>query len=661
MKRARAMLRLLSLPFFAIIFSQQLCAQEASAPSSSEGESVAVESDHAPSATVLRSVVRRVLMDVTVFDKDAKPVPELKRDDFLLYEDGQLREIRSLSETRAPKAEELTPQYTPPQGFFTNATRTPITAPITVIYLDLLHMDMKEQMRALQQAKLFVRAAPVGSKLVLFTLKDEFRMLQGVTGDKALLQARLNSQLAWPYFTKFRPDVESDYLRMARLTQDGWAQMARYLASMPERKNVLWLAVNFTGEASRSMQSLFGASSGATMRGQQTGMGESEGSLKVASVKSVASATRSAIDNAIIKSGAQTINELAISKVALYPINVQGLSAPGEADLPGQEAKLSWGVGHMSAAMQAQVDEGGQQIDSASSGKMKYDAEGDFEQADHMTEVAEQTGGRSLGVSNRPALAMMQAQREGSNFYTLSYEPLPLAAGSEPVARQVRIRVRRKDVELHYRRSYLASDASAEPAAAVLTDYQKQTQFGMEPAHEVVIFAKLTPTDAPRMATPEEMRRLESFQAERGALEDKMALYYHQLERCRRKKNCAPIEEPHLPPVELAPHQLEIRLPLEPLQLQAVNGVRQLTLEYIVHVFDGEGKKLTGGEARLAIRFTDAQYEALKAKGYTMRQTIDLPPGSEVLRLTLRDAASGKVGSIELPAAPKPNATPASK
>src|SRR5437762_13985249 len=84
-----------------------------------------------PPAPTIRVTTRMVLVDVVVTDKQGKPVPGLRAEDFTLEEKGKTQKIATFTTTsEAPSAEPL------PPGIYSNRAqyRSP-SGPITVLLL----------------------------------------------------------------------------------------------------------------------------------------------------------------------------------------------------------------------------------------------------------------------------------------------------------------------------------------------------------------------------------------------------------------------------------------------------------------------------------------------------------------------------------------------
>jgi hypothetical protein len=96
------------------------------------------------------------------------------------------------------------------------------------------------------------------------------------------------------------------------------------------------------------------------------------------------------------------------------------------------------------------------------------------------------------------------------------------------------------------------------------------------------------------------------------------------------------------------PHELELKnLP---------DGRQQAELEVTQAVYDPTAKRVNFSDAGLEVTLTAEQVARDMQDGMRVRQEIDVPAGNVSLRVGVRDATSGRIGTIEIPlAAPRVN------
>ena len=229
----------------------------------------------------LHSGTQLVVVDVVVTDKNQKPVHGLKASDFTLTEENVPQVVKHFEEHTALTAADATrfpslPKF--PPGIFTNYTPQPVNGAVNLLLLDALNTPLKDQFYVRQQLLAYLNATPPGTRIAIFGLTSQLTILQGFTSDPAILKAVTSSK-----FGKNSPllpdsvggngiqgttaddmeDMGADANTVANLRQfdaqqqsfqlqvrvkytlDAMNQLARYLSSIPGRKNLIWFSGSF--------------------------------------------------------------------------------------------------------------------------------------------------------------------------------------------------------------------------------------------------------------------------------------------------------------------------------------------------------------------------------------------------------------------------------
>jgi VWFA-related protein len=234
--------------------------------------------DTQPTVT-LRSNARVVLVNVIATDDAGNPVHKLPKDDFKVFEDGKPQSVRVFEEhsaaieaSEAPKPIEL--DLGP--GVHTNYVSLPKDFVTNILLFDTLNMSGKDLIQAKSELMKTIEKLPPGQRFALFVMGNQLHMVTGFTWDRnalylaaskisntndaAYTDQRMMSQqigeLKQTMIMKtpeaFRHlveslEIEDDTRVQARsmYTFDGLSQLARAVAAVPGRKNLIWITGGF--------------------------------------------------------------------------------------------------------------------------------------------------------------------------------------------------------------------------------------------------------------------------------------------------------------------------------------------------------------------------------------------------------------------------------
>jgi VWFA-related protein len=235
--------------------------------------------DVAGQQPAIKSEVRIVFVDVVVTRGQGETVGGLHKEDFQATEDGQPQKISFFEEHTGGRVSAV-PMPPMPPDVYTNYPRVKLTDSVNVLLLDSLNTQAVDQTYVRPQMAKYLEAAmaaPTGARLAIFTLGSTLRMVKGFTEDssdlkaslldpKSETQAKFESQMASPS-RKAGEKFACDRIRSAPgqdacrdfmadeagnrngdrvgMTLQAFQALARYLAPIPGRKNVMWLAGSF--------------------------------------------------------------------------------------------------------------------------------------------------------------------------------------------------------------------------------------------------------------------------------------------------------------------------------------------------------------------------------------------------------------------------------
>jgi VWFA-related protein len=245
-----------------------------------QGVNASAQAAQSSQQPTIKSQVRIVLVDVVVTGAKGQPAPGLNRGDFKVSEDGKLQTVSFFEEHTDGK---VTPVKLPemPPDVYTNYPTVKTTDSVNVLLLDSLNTQAIDQSYVRPQMEKYLEAAiasPNGARLAIFTLGQRLQMIRGFTADasksleavedpKSHTDAKFQPQMATPfrksreatlcawedaapitieackaYVGQLSPDRAADRIGM---TLQAFQALARYLAPIPGRKNIMWVAGSF--------------------------------------------------------------------------------------------------------------------------------------------------------------------------------------------------------------------------------------------------------------------------------------------------------------------------------------------------------------------------------------------------------------------------------
>ena len=554
----------------------------------------------------IRQNVNNVLIDVVVADKYGQPVKGLDKTHFQVLENGVAQQISFFEEHQADPAPAppAHPLQLPPD-VFTNFESAPDSGPALVMLLDSLNTPTADQAKVRMAMLDFLKQVPAGTHIAVFTLSSRLRLLQGFTGDLALLKTALANPQSWPKQSHLTDDPGQDTyadsmpkpgigsssaisnadVLMARfvadeqdfrmdqrvhITLDAFNNLSTYLTALPGRKNLIWFSGSFPLGLTPDIPVPQGVSPAAF---------QTEG---INSGRTYDQELR------------RTSNLLALARVAVYPVAAGGItSAPSQFN----SSQSNNDALHAPSVM---IRQGG------------AEAGNDISVHSTMDTLAEDTGGRAFYSTNDLAGVIRNVSQLGANYYSIAYTPKD--SNYDGKFRKVAIKVDAPKVKLDYRRGYYADDPEktgvdklAHPTrtAAVLLR-------GAPPETQILFKVRVAPTE--------------------GAAPDPRGVRYS---------------------INWVADLHGVTLPA------AGNGLRHGGLALVAVAYDTDGKARNSVTNSASLILKPEEYANYLKTGLQFHQELDLPRGLIYLRVAIVDTTNDHAGATEIPltvvpAAPKP-------
>ncbi len=577
-----------------------------------------------PETPTVRSESRAVVVDVLVTNDGNDPVSGLRQEDFEVNEDGHPQHVVFFEEHKPQSAKpaELVPM---PPNVFTNVPSVPPTDTSNILLLDGLNTPRQDQSFVREQVIKLVSSLPPGTPLAVFSLASKLKMVEGFTTDRTALLASLQDKkhVLWPETTEVSRAPEEDgddahrlammgMMRQAgsdiaangrlqedfksyeatdrvEMTAEALENLSRYLARIPGRKNLFWVASRFP----ISFFPVAGSKTEVEVAQSASGTSQQSGSPQPPRPRESAQVAQ---QSGLLK---ETADLLTVSRVAIYPVGARGVETTNSDE--SQEWKSSIAVGGV-----------------------KRELGGIASNYAVMAALASETGGQVIQNANDLSGTVAHAIDNGSHYYTLSYTPTNNVMDGR--FRTIQIKLADSKYKLSYRQGYYAFDSTAP---------QPKAKSGRK-----------AESDAETDANP-----LQPLM-ERGAPSSTQILYAVRVEpanpqppaNAERAGDNAKLGKPY------TRYAADFLIQPKDIHLDAAtNGDRRGRVEIEIVAYDRDGKALnwTGSTANLNLK--PAAFASIEKSGLRTHMELDIPRGEAWLATGIYDWTTGKAGTLEIP------------
>lgn len=413
-----------------------------------------------------------VNIDVYVTDKEGNRVNGLRKEDFVVLEDGKPVQVTnfeavqgtSTSSPAAPAPVPPSPPAATPEAAPPPPPASPESALSLVVFVDNLHIRPENRTRALEQIREFLAAnVRKGDRVLLSSHDLGLHTRQAFTDDPAAIDAALNKMEVLPSFGVQSANARREALRTmmvlyglqgcdfdivtpvesyarqmqaeAKKTLGALTLMVNSLSGIPGRKALLYVSDGIPVTPGEELfQALYELCSGGAAQAGFGGGNISEGVGGGGRVSTEGSGGGYPASQALLDaqgySLVQRFSDLTAHanahRVTFYTLQASGLRgfASADAGMEGDERLLQ-----MMTVQQTQ--------------KTNYQ--------NSLNVMAADTGGRAMMDVNNflPELARMQ--EDFSSYYSLGYNPSHLGQGKQ---HRIEVKVRKPNLRVRYRHSY---------------------------------------------------------------------------------------------------------------------------------------------------------------------------------------------------------------
>jgi VWFA-related protein len=461
-----------------------------------------------PAPPILKTTTREVVVDVVVTQGKGEAVSGLRKEQFQVFEDGKPQTIDFFEEhgskTR-PAGSLPTPPKMPP-NVYTNVPPAPLDDAVNVLLLDSLNTPPQMMSYARNEILGYLNNVKPGTRMAIIALNDKLNIVQGFTTDAALLRQVALKQtgpgISPSLVTKSEIGGEQeleDFLSSngpaapggtitggstgggnspsgpgwanpsvpmsattavaaafasyqsyeltlrTRMTLEAISDIARYLAAVPGRKNLIW----FAGEFPVVIFPKF-----------DQRMDDEDNAIPLRQVQKAADLLTSA-------------------RVAVYPVYANGMMSedivsadnrsPGSAAGPGRLASMAG-------------------MDNYTAG---HDDRASLIAA--MNQIAQDTGGKAVYNTNDLDAAIGRSVADGSQYYTLVYSPANKKMDGR--YRKIEVKVADSKLKLSYRHGYNADEDTvlAQNDKKETDPLRRQLVRDMPDATQILLAARVVP------------------------------------------------------------------------------------------------------------------------------------------------------------------------
>jgi VWFA-related protein len=453
----------------------------------------------------------------------------------------------------------------------------------------------------------FLKGMRPGTRCAIFTLGSKLRFIQGFTEDNSLLLAALNDKKSAgekdasfqsrsdkaddsAHIAKLmamiggRSDAGIDAVREAQaeksefqagertmMTLEALDYLARYLADVPGRKNLMWFASSFPV------------------------------------IVFPTPAQRQSLNEARVYGSAvkRTADLLTFSKVAVYPINAQGMM--NDHWMEGDNAGSGRASGGPGAARGIMGD--------------------NSDRADiiaNMEQLAADTGGKAFYNTNDLNGAMQRAIHDGSHYYTLVYTPTNKKLDGK--YRAIQIKMVEGHYKLAYRRGYNADDSLADVSPRDPDPVRPLLMRGLPPATQVLYGVRVLPQNPqPKPNSPH---------------------------AGKNPKLVCPCTR----------YDVDFMIRWTDVSLISTDDVHHHgRIEVGLMAYDHDGNPVNWSALTQGMNLEPDTYKEIQKAGLPAHMEIDLPNSDVYLQSGVYDWNNGKAGTLEVPLHPASSATAASQ
>jgi len=549
----------------------------------------------------LRVSTHLVQVNVIVEDKKGELVTGLTKDDFTIFDDGQQQTIGLFSAESTGTLPEAS-QPLPPDTYsnrFEQRAGTPNTA--TVILFDSLNTRVRDQLWAHHEvAKFFAKVRPT-DRIALYALGSELRVLQDFTSDSTALVAALAKYGVQP-LAQTEASQPATFSPVIPPGTPPITDAGTSVTPLSERFSEFLSFMNQRGADFQTMNRIHAtltalediANHVARLPGRKNLVWVSGSFPAWLSLPALESGRLAADSRSYAAEIEEAARVLNNANMAIYPVDARGLM--------GATASNAMLDVERNPNMEAYTRN---PYENTSGGATRTPEVGPSmtinSTQDTMRTLAERTGGHAYYNANDIQNSIRRAVDDTRATYQLAY--VPTHNKWDGKFHEIKVKVKRPDVRVRHRKGYFAlSDVPNDP----------------------------------------KLREVTLQAAAWSPLESTSLTLSVRVERAQAPG---------------APWMLEIGLDPREVAIKPKDDGWTVALDVLISQYRDDGKDVGGESKTLNLRMNRETYDTVQKEGFYLTRHLRLSPEATRVRVIVRDAGTGWVGSVSIPVkAPAPKA-----
>lgn len=556
----------------------------------------------------LKVNTRLVVVDVVATDNKGAPVTDLKADDFTVQEEGVEQPIQVFSFHQSGTSVEpdaagpWVSQAKLPPNIFTNVPQYKTGGALNVLLLDSLNTNLPNQATVRDAMIKLLEKLPAGEPVAIYLVGDKLTLIQDFTSDPAVLQKAIAG------LKRQGPKAVANAAGTTRMAEMPMGNAAWETAmSIPGLETRLqdFQEKEATGQADYRVRfsldvlnALAHALSGYPGRKNLIWVSESfpfaivvdkdAKTIDFAQTNETMTLVTAAMrsDRDFSREIAHTGNLLTDAQIAIYPVDAHGLGGNGDFSVGNDPNPISSPAIFKSTL----ADEAGKVAHQESEERVATRSS--------LNDLADKTGGRAFYNTNNLEGAVRKSLEDGSTYYTLGYYPANKNWNGS--FRRISVKTIRPGVKLHYRQGYFA----LEPLSySKLNDSRKASDLAQALSLNFPVATAL---------------RFQAAVVPPTAAGNKVVINF-----------------------AVDPHQLVFDLESD--------GMQHASVDCAVIVYSQKGETVQTLSNTMVAALRPDEYNRVMQRSFPCRQTLDLQPGEYMLRLGVRDARTGLLGTLNAP------------